>query len=183
MNSTSFQVLLAVCTVLGGAAALLYFNEKMKLPIWARARMLLVRAPKAPLTPSSIGAYINTHPRPRSLDKTIADDFGATVERINSDWEWLRELAEAVGVMTVRDLDRLVKKHFRAARRLARSFQATDTISTAHGVQLVLDIEAMDRKGLDGFITMLGGLKLTSACAGFAKDLWNDYQKIAKHCA
>lgn len=177
---TLLQILIVVFTILSGIAALLYFNEKLRLLPWSKARALLVRVPRASLTASSIGAYVNTSHRSRSLDMAIADDFGATVARTSSDWEWLRELATAVGVKTVRDLDRLVKKHFTHARLLSRSFQATDTIETAHGVQLVLDIEAMRQKGLDGFIELLGSLKLTSAGAGFAKNLWNDYQTIVK---
>ena len=75
------NALLAVFTILGGIAALLYFNEKLRLRTWATVRSFLVRTPRTPLTASSIGAYVNTHRRPRSLDKAIADDFGAAVAR------------------------------------------------------------------------------------------------------
>lgn len=181
MNSLYFQAFLAICTILGGIAAIFYFNEKLCLLTWTRLREMLSRPPKTPITASSIGAYVKTNERVRALDEAIAQDFGDEVERRESDWEWLKELAQAVGVQTIRDLDRLVNKHARHARLLARSFQTHKTIFTAHGVQLVLEIEVMNNRGLEGFIALLRDLKLTSTDAGFAKDLWDGYQRIIEH--
>lgn len=183
MKSDLFQWLLAVSTLLGGVAALFYFNEKFRHFAISNLRAPFRRVPKVPISPTTLGAYVNTHPRPRKLDHDIAQDFGSEVERRESDWGWLYELAEAAGVETVRDLDKLVKKHYKLARLLARSFQSRDTIPSAHGVQLILDIKAMNELGLDEFITLLGSLKLTSAGPGYARELWDDYQRIITHGA
>lgn len=183
MRSDSFQWLLTICTLFWGGAALLYFNETFRKFARSNLRTPILRAPKAPISPSTLGAYVNTHPRPRKLDYDIAKDFDTKVKRSESDWQWLYELSKAVGVETIRDLDKLGKKHYQIARLLAHSFQLHNAIPSAQGVRLVLDIKAMNELGLDGFISMLGTLKLTSADPGYARELWEDYQRIVKHDA
>lgn len=183
MDSSFLQWLLIVSTLLGGLAALSYFNDKFRLATWGALHRLLLRGPNVTVSPSTLGAYVNTHPRPRDLDKVIASDFDCSVSRSSSDWGWLNELTQALDITTIRELDRVVRKRFKLARLLARSFQAQDEIEPGHGVHLVLDIEAMERKGLDGFIELLSGLKLTAADAGYAKELWDDYQRIVANGA
>ena len=177
------QLLLAVCTVLGGLSAVVYFHEKLGLPSLASMRRRLFGAPKAPINPSSISAYVHTNPRSRDLDKAIAEDFGLTLKPSDSDWQFLYEQIQSLGLKTIRQLDRLVAKHQSNARLLARTFRPSDSIEFSHGLQLVLEIEAMERFGSDWYVKHLKDLRLTSTGEGYAKDLWSYYQQVKAYGA
>jgi len=183
MDTFSFQLLLAICTILGGLSAVVYFHEKLGLPSLAALRRRLFGAPKAPINPSSISAYVHTNPRSRDLDKAIAEDFGLALKPSDSDWEFLYEQTQSLGLTTIHQLDRLVAKHQRNARLLARTFRPTDSITFSHGLQLVLEIEAMERFGADWYAKHLKGLQLTSTGEGYAKDLWSYYQQVKAYGA
>lgn len=183
MDTFLAQLLLAVCTVLGGLAAVVFFHDKLGLPSLASLRRRLFGASKAPITPSSISAYVHTNPRSRDLDKAIAEDFGLSLKPSDSDWQFLYEEIQSLGIKTIHQLDRLVSKHQCYARLLARTFSPTDNITFSHGIQLVLEIEAMDRFGSDWYAKHLKGLRLTSTGEGYAKDLWSYYQQVKAYGA
>ena len=183
MNRFWVQLLLAVCTVLGGLSAVVYFHEKLGLPSLATMRRRLFGAPKAPINTSSISSYVHTNPRSRDLDKAIAEDFGLTLKPSDTDWQFLYEQIQSLGLKTIRQLDRLVAKHQRNARLLARTFRPTDSIEFSHGLQLVLDIEAMERFGSDWYVKHLKDLRLTSTGEAYAKDLWSYYQQVKAYGA
>jgi hypothetical protein len=138
-------------------------------------------APNAPVNPSSIMVYINSSQRLRSLERVIAADLEATLVPRESDWQWIFEQTEALGIQTIRNLDGLVEKHGHHARILARVFQPREKLPMAHGLGLVLEIEAMERFGDDWYDRFLKGLKFTSTGRGFAKDLLADYLRIKEH--
>lgn len=183
MDTFWVQLLLAVCTVLGGLAAVVYFHERLGLPSLASLRQRFFGAPKAPINPSSISAYVHTNPRSRDLDKAIAEDFGLSLKPSDSDWQFLYEQIQSLGITSIQQLDRLVAKHQHNARLLARTFRPTDSITFSHGLQLVLEIEAMERFGTDWYAKYLKGLRLTSTGEGYAKDLWSYYQQVKAHGA
>ena len=176
-----FQWLLAVCTILGGLSAVLYFNDRFAAKFQRWTGWGLPRVPAIPITASAVAAYLNTHPRPRALDQAIANDVGAKVKLANTDWAWMIDLINAVGVTNVKELDRLVKKHAAHARLLARSYQPQETVPTAEGVQLVLEIACMEKSGVDGLKKMFRSLKYISTGPGHAEELWADYQRIKKY--
>lgn len=174
----TFQLVLAICTVLGGLSAAVYFHEKLGFPSWASIRRRLSRVPKAPVSPSSLGAYVHASYRSRALDKAIAEDFGLTLKPSDSDWQFLQEEIQALGLETIDQLDRLVAKHQSNAQLLARTFNPTESITFSHGLQLVLEIEAMKRFGADWYAKHLKNLQLTSTGPGYANDLWSYYQQV-----
>ena len=179
----TLQLLLAVCTVLGGLSAIVYFHERLRLPSLALLRRRIFGHPKVPLNPSSISAYVHTSPRSRDLDLAIAGDFNLPLERSDSDCEYLMEEVKALGLENVQQLDRLGAKHSGHARLLARTFRPSGSVAQAFGLQLVLEIEAMERFGADWYDKYLSGLSLTSTDKGFAKSLWSYYQQVKAYGA
>lgn len=178
MDSLWLKLLLIVCTVLGGISAVVYFHDRLKLPSLANLKLLFFGVPKAPIYPSSISAYVHTNPRSRRLDQAIATDFGLALKRIDSDWEFLYEETQSLGLKNIRQLDKLVAKHRRTARLLAQTSWSPDSIRFSDGLQLVLEIEAMERFGADWYTKHLKGLKHSSTGEGYAKELWGDYQQV-----
>lgn len=183
MEAHWFQVLLAMCTVLGGLSATLYFHEKLGIRSLATLKRRVFGAPKAPINPSSLSAYVHTNPQSRDLDKLIAEDFGLLLKPSDSDWQFLYEQTQVLGLRTIHQLDRLVAKHQRNARLLARNFRPSENIEFSHGLQLVLEIEAMERFGPDWYAKHLQSLQLTSTGQGYADDLWSYYQQVKTYGA
>jgi hypothetical protein len=117
------------------------------------------------------------------LDKAIAEDFGLTLKPSDSDWQFLFEQIQSLGLKTIYQLDHLVAKHQRNARLLARTFQPSESVTFSQGLQLVLEIEAMERFGSDWYAKHLKELQLTSTGEGYAQDLWSYYQQVKAYGA
>ena len=154
------------------------FHEKLSLPSLSLLRARIFGAPKAPLNPSSIAAYVHASPRSRDLDKAIAEDFDLPLKHSDGDCQYLVEETQALDLGTVQQLDRLVAKHSSNARLLARTFRPAKSIEQAYGIELVLEIEAMERFGSNWYAEHLSRLKHTSTSKAHADDLWSYYQQV-----
>ena len=165
-----------LATVILALCAWLWSIAKVRRGSWEFRRVS-----NAPVNPSSIMVYINSSKRLRSLERAIAADLEATLVPRQSDWKWIFEQTEALGITTIRALDSLVAKHGAQARILARVFQPDEKLPMAHGLGLVLEIEAMEQFGDAWYDRFLKGLKYTSTGRGFATDLLADYRRIKEH--
>ena len=172
------NTLLAICTILGGVAAIGYFLEKSPLHLWTRIVERYRRAPAIPITAGSLGAYVHAHARPRSLDAAIATDRGFKVVDSSSDWEWLLERTQCLSIQTILELDQIVRQHFQTARRLSHYMTPQGGVPTAFGVSLALEVEAMSQGGMKGLSELMASLKLTSSSPGSVKETWEAYEQI-----
>ena len=131
-----------------------------------------------PLDRPSLFAYVNAHSRPASIAQRIATRRMLAFRNIDSDCAWLFEQAQRLGIRTVRALDDMVAKHGSLADRLSDYPIPRQPVDAGFVLARILEIEAMERNGLDGLEELLGSLKLTSADAGWRVELFHAYQQI-----
>lgn len=168
---------LAVATILGGLAALAYFWERRThwIGSWIeRAR----RAPAVPMSPASLFAYAGAHHRSLSLTRMIAERRGFQVRHIDSESAWLNEQVNALGIVTVRELDGLVRRHGKVASRMT-DYLAPESRAIDSGLLLgcVLEAEAIQRGGANGLRAFLGSLRYTSGGPAVAQAILKAYEQ------
>jgi hypothetical protein len=170
------EILLAACTVLGGAAALAYFWDKKK-PGWF-LQTWRSRAPAIPISPSSVFAYANGHPRPIGIVREIAERRGLQVGHIDGQSVWLNEQLEFLNIKTIRELDELVRKHAKAASRLADYITPEHSIDTGFVLARVLELVAIERSGKEGLRRFCTSLKYSSGGTGWADEIYHAFEQI-----
>ena len=174
------EAILTICTILGGIAALMYFWEK-KNPGWLSRIKGYERAPAVPIDPSSLFAYVSSHPRPLALAQSIAERRGLEMRSIDSESAWLNEQVQVLGIKTIRELDDLVKQYGQVAVRLADYMTPKQPIDSGFVLGRVLEVVAIERGGKEGFRGFCTSLKHSTGGTGWAEEIHHAYQQIKQY--
>jgi hypothetical protein len=140
------EVILGISTVLGGLAALMYFQDKWT-PDWLTRFKGSVQAPAIPIDQRAVFAYASSHPRPIQLARSIAERRGLEFRSIDSESVWLLEQIQVLGIKTIRELDQLVKQHATVASRVSDYMTPKQPIDTGFILGRVLEVVAITRGG------------------------------------
>jgi hypothetical protein len=174
------ELVLGICTILGGIAALMYFWEKRQ-PGWLSRLRNLGRTPAIPIDPSSVFAYANGHPRPIRLVRAIAERRGLPVRDIDGESAWLNEQIQVLGIKTTRELDAYVKRHGYDAVRLADYLTPKQPIDTGFLLGLVLELVAIERGGKEGLRCFYSSLKYSTRGTQYADEIYHVFEQISAH--
>ena len=174
------EVVLGVSTVLGGIAALMYFQDRWT-PDWLTRLKSSVRAPAIPVDPRALFAYASSHPRPLKLARAIAQRRGLEFRPVDSESVWLIEQIEVLGIKTIRELDQLVKQHATVALRLSDYMTPQQPIDTGFVLGRVLEVVAITRGGKEGLLRFCTSLRYSSGGSGWANEIFSAYQQVAKY--
>jgi hypothetical protein len=174
------DVLLSVATLLGGVAAVMYFWDKRN-PGWPSQVKSLRRAPAIPLNSGSLFAYANSHPRPLSLTRRIAERRGLRLQSIDSESAWLNEQVQVLDIKTVRELDALVKKHASVASRLTDYRSPQHPIDSGFIIGAVLELVAIERGGKEGLGRFFDSLKYSSRGSTLSDEVFREYEQVKLH--
>jgi len=128
----------------------------------------------------SLLLYLTSSPESVALDQAIADEHRAPLAPFVGDGTWLLDKVRALNIATIGELDELVKRHAGEAKALSHAFAEKPATHRAYGLDLVLQIEAMNRYGHDWYKLFLKPLSLTSASEGYADDLYEFHQAILR---
>lgn len=173
------DMLLIVCTIVGGIAGIGWIVEKLSGHAISKAfRSRAYRAPNIDANSLSLVAYVQGSPRPKELDRRIATERGLPLRDLRGDYVYLEEKVRFLGVKTIRDLDGLVKRYSDAACRLSHYLTPEGGVPTAFGVDLVLEIHALESGGLEKLVGLLTSLRYSAGSRGVAEDLKRAYDQI-----
>jgi hypothetical protein len=139
-----------------------------------------ILAKSEPISPHSLLLYVSSSPEVTALDQDIAALRAAPLAPFEGDGTWLYDKVKALNIATVGELETLVDRHAADAKALAHAFAESGPVHRAHGLDLVLQIEAISRYGKDWYKKFLEPLTLTSAGEGYANDLHEFYQAVRR---
>src|SRR6478672_3677172 len=102
-----------------------------------------------PISIQSVVLFISTDVKSLALDQEIADASNTTVAPFVGDGKWLTDKVGALGVSNIGQLQELLGRHAKHACMLAHAFAERPAVSRGHGLDLALQMEAMQRYGSD----------------------------------
>lgn len=176
------QTILVICTLIGGIAGILYFIERSgkRHPITSLFS-IFKKSSRVPINASSLGAFMKSNPRLVTLAREIAENRGMIYKETDSDYKFLHEQVKYFDIKDTRQLDDIIKKHYQIAESLSYYLSPRDkSISDTFVIQLVLDVEAVRRGGLDELIKFHNSLELTATDLGFSKEIYEAIAQISK---
>ncbi len=171
------ELILAISTLLGGAAAVWFFWEKARSRKGI-SRLSFFREPAILLEPRSLFAYANGSERLHSLTRRVAEKRGFEVEPIDSESAWLNEKLRKLEVATIREVDLYVRKFGEAAVKLTDYVTPQGAIDTGFILGMVLEIVAIDRGGKEGVRAFHRDLQFSGGGQGWADEMFEAYQQI-----
>jgi hypothetical protein len=174
------EALLIISTLLGGAAAVWYFWDIFgQHESFDRSFGRL--EPPTPIDSSSVFAYGNGSKRLWALTNRIANTRGFEIENVDGESAWLNERIKKFGVQTIRELDSYVQEYGEAAVKLTNYVTPQKAIDNWFVLQAVLDIAAIEKRGLEGIRELHRDLKYSTGGERWAEDVFKNYVQIKKH--
>lgn len=131
-----------------------------------------------PLDNASLFAYVNGHSRLAAIAKRIATRRRLEFRNMDSDCVWLYEQVQRMNIATVRALDDIVMRHASLADRLSDYLIPRQPVDAGFVLARVLEIEAMERNGLDGLTELLSSLRFTSTDRGWGSEVFHAYKQL-----
>src|ERR1043166_5838719 len=130
-------------------------------------RAIHVSPPPIPVDRASIFAYTNAHSRPAAIAQRIAKKRNLQFRNIDGDCVSLLARVERLDIHTIRELDNTVARHTKLIEQLSDYLVPKQALDADFAISRALEIEAMERNGLDGLTALLSNLQLTSVSAGW----------------
>lgn len=140
-------------------------------------------APALPLSPRSLFAYANSHPRPNALIHQLAVRRTLAVQSFDSESAYLNEHVASLQIETVRELDELVVRHAVMAERISDYLQPQSPVDSGFLLSLVLDVYAIERLGLPAFIKYREALRYSSGGRRWAEEIYEYYVELKANLA
>ncbi len=174
------EALLIISTLLGGAAAAWYLWEKFGQDE-NFDRFFGRLEPPTPIDSGSIFAYGNGSKRLWALTNRIAKTRGFEVENVDGESAWLNERIKKFGVQTIRELDSYVRKYGEAAIKLTNHVTPQKAIDNWFVLEAVLDIAAIEKRGLEGIRELHSDLEYSTGVERWAEAVFKNYEQIKKN--
>lgn len=140
-------------------------------------------APNAPITQMSLHAYCKSHPLPLEIAERIANSRRIKFKDLDTDFNWMIEKVEYLGINTVKELNRLLKKYKNDVVALSNHMTLVGGIDTGFVIDMLFYIKAINDGGLNKLSEFVSHGSLSCADAGFADDVYKSYLHVKKYKA
>jgi hypothetical protein len=135
-------------------------------------REMHVSPPAIPVDRASLFAYTNAHSRPAAIAQRIARKRNLEFANIDGDCVSLLARVERLDIPTIRELDNTVARHANLVEQLSDYLVPKQALDADFAISRALEIEAMERNGLDGLTALLSNLQFTSVSAGWMAEVF-----------
>jgi hypothetical protein len=143
-------------------------------------RDIHIRPPAIPVDRASLFAYANAHTCPAAIAQRIAKKRNLQFRNIDGDCVSLLHVVERLNIRTIRELDDIVTRQAALADQLSDYLVPRQALDADFAIRRALEIEAMERNGLDGLTALLSSLPLTHVDTGWVTDVFHAYQQLKK---
>lgn len=131
-----------------------------------------------PMSRATLFAYLNGHRRPIELLRNLASRRGLKTRPVDPESAYLNEQVNTLKVKTVRELDDILVRHWPLADKLSDYMQPEGAIDTGFIISLVLDIETIEARGLEGFVAYREGLRFSTGGRRWAEEIFGYYTNL-----